>query len=347
MNLAIEKLPEFDNHELVSFFYDKPTGLKGFISIYSTKLGPALGATRFLHYDNEEAGLKDSLRLAKCMAYKCALAGLPYGGAKGVIMADAKMTKNSKLIQAYAKIVSTFNGKFYTGQDVGMSSADVKLMAQNTKFVIGKLTNKSDNPPYWTAFGVFSATQAGLQEIYGKFNLKNIVFAVKGLGKVGTELSKLIMENGGQVIAADINPDAAKAAKKLLPTIKIVSSSEIHKQKVDVFAPCALGGCLNKKVVSELNCRLVCGGANNQLATPAEGVKLHRRKILYIPDYLANAGGLINVAAELRPSGYDKKWVESKCRQINVTTKKIIDLSKRSNRPTSEVADQLAEKILK
>jgi len=345
VNLEIEKLPEFDNHELVSFFFDKKTGLKGFLAIHNTNLGPALGATRFWHYQSEEEALLDALRLSRGMAYKCALARLPYGGGKGVIMADEKMTKTPEMIRAYAKVIDNLHGRFYTGEDVGMNKNDVRLMAEKTSYVIGKIPNKSDNPPYWTALGVLSAALAGLEEINGIPQVRNTTFAIKGLGKVGSQLCKMVIENGGSVIAADINSRKTKLATKNFPSIKIVSPSVIHRQEVDIFASCALGGCLNQITIPELKCKVVCGGANNQLANPEDGVRLHRRKILYIPDYLANSGGLINVVAELRPGGYSQSWVEKKCHQIQATTKKIISLSRRYNKPTSVVADRLAEKM--
>ena len=343
--MEIEKLPEFDNHELVSFFYDKQSGLKGFIAIYNSRLGPALGATRFWHYDSEEKALRDALKLSRGMAYKCALARLPYGGGKAVIMADKKMTKTPEMINAYAKVVDILHGKFYTGEDVGMNKNDVRLMAKKTPYVIGKILNKSDNPPYWTALGVFSSAMAAIREINGKSNLEGTSFAIQGLGKVGGQLCKIIVENGGSVIAADIDLAKVKLATKNFPNIKIVSPSVIHKQEVDIFAPCALGGYLNQETIPELKCKVVCGGANNQLATPKDGTRLHRRKILYIPDYLANSGGLINVAAELRSGGYSRIWVERKCKQIQVTATKIINLSRRYNKPTNVVADRLAENI--
>lgn len=345
MNLEIEKLSEFDNHELVSYFYDKPSGLKGFVAIHNTKLGPALGATRFWHYESDELALKDALKLSRGMAYKCALAKLPYGGGKGVIMADKKMTKTPEMIKAYAKFIDSLKGKFYTGQDVGMAKEDVKVMAEVTPYIIGKIPNKSDDPPYWTALGVFSAALAGLEEINGVPQVRNTTFAIKGLGNVGSALCKMILENGGSVVAADIDPAKVKLAKKKFPGIKIVSPSVIHKQEVDIFSPCALGGCLHQNNIPELKCKVVCGGANNQLTTPEDGARLYRRKILYIPDYLANSGGLINVAAELRPGGYSRTWVERKCKQIQTTTKKIISLSRRYNKPTNVVADRLAEKM--
>lgn len=343
-NLAIEKLPEFDNHELVSHFYDKRTGLRGFIAIHNTRLGPATGGTRYWTYRSEVEALRDVLNLSKAMTYKCALAGVPYGGGKGVIMKNARHPKDLMLLSAYARIINLFNGNFYTGEDVGITESDVAALAKGSKFVNGIPTISGDPAP-WAALGVFYAISAGLEAIFGKATIRGWTFAIKGLGKVGSELSRLIIERGGKIFAADISKAAIRKTLRRFSQIKIVNPVEIHKLKVDVFAPCALGGDFNSKTIHELKCKIVCGGANNQLASSADGERLHRQGILYIPDYVANAGGLINVTEEWNRQGYSPERVKIKVAAIKKTVKRIVQISLRHNKATSEVADDLAEKI--
>lgn len=340
-----KKLSEFSNHELILSLNDTSPRLKGFIAIHNTNLGPALGATRFWHYKSEEDALRDALRLSKMMTYKCVLAGLPFGGGKGVIMADKNFKKPASLIREYAKAVDSLNGKFYTGEDVGMEKKDVAIMAKTTPFVIGKIRNKSDRPAYWAALGVFYAAKAALGEVFDFEKISGRIFAVKGLGKVGSYLCEMIFKEGGNVIGADINSEAVKSALKKFPKIRIVKSEEIFKQKADVYSPCALAGDLNKKDISKFKTPIICGGANNQLVSREDGEKLHKLGILYIPDYLANAGGLINVADELHAGGYKRVHVERGVRKIKDTAKKIIQMSKRQNKATNEMADKLAEEI--
>ena len=344
--MDISKFPEFDNHELVSFFHDKPTGLKGFIAIHSTNLGPAAGGTRYWSYPSEEEALQDVLNLSRAMTYKCAVAKVPYGGAKAVIIADPKKAKTRNFLAAYAQVVNLFKGNLITGEDVGIDERDIEILTKYSKFIVGRKTKAGDLSP-WAALGVFSAMQAALSLVFGENHLERKTFAVKGLGKVGGELVRLIYENGGRVIGADVDSEKVALARKRFPGIKIVKPEEIHKQKCDVFAPCALGCEINSLTIKEFNCPIVCGAANNQLCEPEDGLLIHRRGILYVPDYLANAGGLINVVGELRRGGYDRKWVETKCLGIRKTTLDILKLSRKKNQPTSAIADRIAEKIFK
>ena len=344
MSPEIEKLSEFDNHELVSYFHDAKTGLRGYIAIHNTNLGPSAGGTRYWAYKSKEDALKDALRLSKAMTYKCALAGVPYGGAKAVIIADPKKPKTKEFLKEYARQINLLNGNYITGEDVGIDQRDVDILSENSKFIVGHSKKGGDLGP-WAALGVFSALKGALEAIYKTSDLKGRTVAIKGLGKVGFNLAKHIYKNGGALIGADIDPKAVQKAKKSFPGIKIVDKSIIHKQKCDVYAPCAMGGEFNRENIKELKCEIICGGANNQLAEAVVGKLIHERKILYVPDYLANAGGLINVVGELRKGGYNQNWVEKKCLAIQGTAKKIIKLSKKEKKPTSEVADRVAEKI--
>ena len=342
--MEIEKLPEFDNHELVSFFCDQKTGLRGYIAIHNTNLGPSAGGTRYFPYKNDEEALRDALRLSRAMTYKCALVGVPYGGAKATIIIDPQKPKTREFLIEYAKRVNLLNGNYITGEDVGVNQRDVDILSNNSKFIVGNSKSGGDLGP-WAALGVFSAIKGALEVVFGSAEIKNRTFAVKGLGKVGLSLAVHINKYGGKIIGVDINPEALKTAKKTIPNIRFVSPSLIHKQKVDVYSPCAMGGEFNEKTIKELRCKIICGGANNQLANPKIGEELHRLKILYVPDYLANAGGLISVVGELRKGGYDLGWVEKKCLEIKKTAKKIIELSKKEKKPTSVVTDRLAESI--
>ncbi len=336
---SIENLPEFDDHELVAFIQDKATGLKAFIAIHDTALGPAAGGTRFWKYSSEREALKDVLNLSRAMTYKCALAGVPFGGGKAVIYEGQK---TPALIRAYARLLKFFEKKFYTGEDVGISEKDVQEILKINKYVIGG-PKASGDPSPWAALGVFYSMQAGLRFKNGSEDIRNRKFAVKGLGKVGLELCRLISLKGGKLYGADIDLLAIKKAKKLCPGITIISPLQIHALKVDVFSPCAMGADLNKKTIPELKCDLVCGGANNQLATKEDGKRLFRRNILYVPDYLANGGGLMNVVDELSPGGYNQNRVKNKIANIKRTVSLVLKRSAESNRPPGEIADELAE----
>lgn len=345
LNKNIENLPEFQNHEMVSFFYDEKTGLRGFIAIHNTNLGPATGGTRYFEYKTEEDGLRDALRLSRAMTYKCALANVPYGGGKAVIIKDNKKPKNKIFLETYAKKINLFHGNFYTGEDVGISEKDAEILAQKSKFIVGS-PEKAGDPSPWASLGVFYALKVALKEVFGSEEIKGKTFAIKGLGKVGLELLRLIYKEGGEIVAADINPKAVAAALKKFPKIKIVSSENIHKEKVDVYSPCAMGNEFNAKKISELKCAIVCGGANNQLSSEQDGEVLYKKNILYIPDYLANGGGVINVVAELDKDGYSRGRVLEKVKNIQNTASKVIELSKKRKKPTNYIADELAESII-
>ena len=342
--LAVEKLPEFDRHKLVAAFADEASGLRGFIGIHNTNLGPATGGTRYWRYASERDALRDVLKLSRAMTYKCALAGVPYGGGKAVIVKNPRRLKGPALLRAYARVINLFNGSFYTGEDVGMTEQDVEFLARHSRFING-LPGRAGDPAPWAALSVFYATEAGLKALYGSASMEGKAFAIKGLGKVGSELARLITERGGMVYGADTAPDAVKKAARRFPRIKIVRPSEIHRMPVDVFSPCALGGDFNGRTIAHLKCAMICGGANNQLASPADGARLHERGILYVPDYVANAGGLINVCEEWNKDGYRREAVTRKVAAVGRTVSHILGLARRQNKPTSAVADRMAEDI--
>lgn len=342
--LDIANLPEFDNHEAVVYAVDERVGLKSFIAIHNTNLGPATGGTRYWNYASEEEAIRDVLRLSQAMTYKCALARVPYGGGKGVIIGNAHNPRKGYLFASYAHRVNLLNGTFYTGEDVGLTQANLHILEKESKFIIGR-ERIAGNPSPWAARGVYYAILAALQAVFGNSEIAGRTFSVKGVGKVGSVLCGLLYERGGKVFVADLAPEKIKSIKRKYPRVEVMRPLEIHKQKVDVYAPCALGGEFNKKTIPQLRCKVICGGANNQLASHEDGERLHSWDILYVPDYLANAGGLINVVAELDKRGYSRRRVERKVRGIRATTKKIIELSRKKNQPTSHIADRLAEGI--
>ena len=339
-------LPEFDDHELVAFFEDKRTGLRSFVAIHNTNLGPATGGTRYWNYRSEREALRDALRLSQAMTYKCALARVPHGGGKGVIMANSHDPRKRRFLTAYAKRINLFNGSFTTGEDVGINVDDIKLMLRHSPFVNGKPNIAGDLSP-WAALGVFSAMQGALESMYGSADFEGRTVAIKGIGKLGAELCLLLHKQGARIIVADIDRARVKMIKRRFPGVAVVSPADIARKKADIYAPCALGDEFDKKTIPQLRAKIVCGGANNQLASKEDGERLHSWGILYVPDYLANAGGLINVVAELDKHGYSRRRVAKKVRAIRQTTKKIIALSRAHNKPTSEVADRLAESIFR
>lgn len=336
---------DYDNHELVMYAHDEAAGLKCFIAIHNTTLGPATGGTRYAFYKSDLDAISDVLRLSKAMTYKCALAGVPYGGGKAVIVADRTHKNREKLFRAYAQKINTLNGRFTTGEDVGVTEKDLRVMQKNSPFINGKPNLAGDLSP-WAALGVFVSMKAALKEAFGSDSLSSRTIAIKGLGKVGSHLLELISEEGGKIYGADIEEKQIKEIKKKFPKVRIVSPKEIHKMKVDVFSPCALGADVNPTSLKEFKCRIICGGANNQLLTKDLGAKLHKQGILYIPDYVANAGGLINVAGEMNPHGYSRDWVEKKVKGIGKTVRIILEKSRKDNKSTVEVSDKLAENIL-
>lgn len=340
---SIKQLKEFDNHRRVYYLDNQARGLKGFIAIHrKNKNSPSFGATRLWQYQDPSDALSDALRLSRMMSYKSALADLPCGGAKGVIIAPQHLTgeKRRTLLLAYTEEVNKLGGEFITGADVGISDEDLKLLKSASKFFVGTNTN----PTEYTAIGVHTAIKTCLEFIYGNNNLSTITIALQGLGKIGQALLRLIYKEVKQIFAADVNPAVVKNLQKIYPCISIVAPSEIYKQNVDVFSPCALSHSLTVKSVDELKCRIVAGGANNQLENDSIGDKLFARGILYAPDYVINAGGLISVYDEYEHGGIsDVARVLKKISAINDTLRHILSESKKRKIATNRIANEIAE----
>jgi leucine dehydrogenase len=336
---------EYDNHESVYKIEDKDIGLYAYIAIHNTNLGPATGGTRFFSYSSREEAIADVLRLSKAMTYKCALARVPYGGGKGVIIGNPKEIKTEILLKRYANAVNKLEGKFTTGEDVGLTQEDIMVLSGHSKYIHGR-KGEAGELGSWAALGVFKAIQVALEFKFDSDSIKDRLFAIKGVGEVGLALCKLIDKHGGSIIVADTDIEALKIVSEHIDNIKIVDSSEIHKQIVDVYCPCALGNEFNEDNIQELNCKIICGAANNQLASRDVGEYFYKKGITYVPDYVANAGGLINIVSEMNVGGYDKTYVENKINVIANTTKQILELARKNKRSTSNTADVLAKEII-
>ena len=342
-----KKFKEFDNHKLVVKIEDEAVGLKGFIAIHNTNLGtPAVGGTRMLPYKTEKDALKDVLKLSRAMTYKCAIAKVPYGGAKGVIIGNPKKGKTSALLKAYARKINSLQGQFCTGEDVGITQGDVNTMLEVSEYFIGKPDLAADPSPY-AALSTFYAIQSAVQFVHQKDSLRGISVAIKGVGKVGEALIELLYGVGAIVYASDVDKVVLAGVKKKFPKIKMVDNRKIRAMAVNVYSPCALGDEFSMKNVGKVKAKIICGAANNQLAENNVGDWLFKHNVIYIPDYVANAGGLINVVDELEKDGYKKSRVLERIKEVKTTVKKILDLSVAENRSPHRVADEIAESYFK
>lgn len=332
-------------HEQVSFFTDKESGLKAIVGIHSTALGPSLGGCRMWKYSNESEALRDVLRLSRGMTYKAAVAGLRLGGGKGVIIGDPRTEKTEAMLKAFGRSVEMLGGRYITAEDVGMSVADIDVIRGQTRFAVGGSNEGgSGDPSVMTAFGVFQGMKAAVNFAELGEDLNGLTVAVQGLGNVGQQLCSHLSAAGARIIVADIHqPNVDRIVEQY--GAEAVSPEEILKVKCDVFAPCALGAVLNARTIPMIQAKIVAGAANNQLETDNDGYELMRRGIVYAPDYAINAGGLINVAAEL--DGYNKELVVGKVGQIYGTIAKILELSKEDSLPPHVAADRMAEQRLK
>ncbi|MFL6860368.1 MAG: Glu/Leu/Phe/Val family dehydrogenase [Sphingomicrobium sp.] len=340
-------LPDFDAHEEVHFVTDEKCGLKAIIALHSTHLGPAAGGARFWHYANGEQALTDALRLSRGMSYKNAMAGLPLGGGKSVILADEARTKSPDLLHAFGKAVDHVGGRYVTAEDVGMSVADMIEVARSTKFVAGLPAEGKEvggDPGPHTSLGVFLGIKAAVKHALGKDSVAGLHIALQGAGSVATGVALHAAAEGARLSIADV--DQAKA-QKLAEAAKgaVVSPDEILALEADVLSPNALGAILDEQSIAALNVPIVAGGANNQLATPADGERLHVRGVLYAPDYVINAGGIINVCSEYLGDG-DAGLVRRRIEGIPVRLEQIWAESKASGRDPAAVADAMAQKLI-
>lgn len=341
MKMGFKLLKEM-GHEQVVFCHDPASGLRAIIAIHSTALGPALGGTRMFDYESEEEALTDVLRLSRGMTYKSAAIGLNFGGGKAVIIGDPKKDKSEALFRSFGAFMERMKGQYITGEDVGIDVNDIEFMFMETEYVVGlsKGHGGSGDPSPKTAYGVYQGMLASVEQKLKKKSLKGLTIAVQGLGHVGFELTKLLVQQGVRVVGCDIDSLLAKQIEKKCG-IKLVAPDDIYDVDCDIFSPCALGGTLNAKTIPRLKCAIVAGSANNQLEKDSDGKALHKRGILYAPDYVVNAGGLINVALELE--GYSETRAKLLIRNIYYNLKRIYQISTDKNIMTHVATDHLAE----
>lgn len=331
------------NHEQVVVGYDKEAGLKAIIAIHNTTLGPALGGTRMWKYGSEDDALRDVMRLSRGMTYKAAVTGLNLGGGKAVIIGDPKKDKNEILFRAFGRLVNSLGGLYITAEDVGTSVRDMEWVRAETPYVTGisEALGGSGDPSPVTARGVYNGMKACTEEIFGTTSLKGMRIAVQGVGHVGRYLCQLLHREGAKLIVTDIDSEAIELVVAQT-NAQVVAPDKIYDIEADIFAPCALGGVLNSETIPRLKCKIVAGGANNQLQREAEhGPMLIERGILYAPDYVINAGGLINVANEIE--GYNRERALSQADGIYDILKNVLKLARRQSIPTYVASNRIAE----
>ena len=326
-------------HEQLVLCQDRASGYRGIVAIHSTTLGPALGGTRFWNYASDEDAIVDALRLARGMTYKNAVAGLNLGGGKSVIIGDNKTAIREMIFRAHGRFVESLGGRYITAEDVGTSTADMDYVHMETDYVSG-LAGRSGDPSPVTAHGVFRAIQASAKERWGSDDLSNRTVAVQGCGHVGYYLAKELHETGAKLVVTDIDPERAKRAASEF-SARAVLPDEIYAVQADIFAPCALGAIINDKTIPQLRVEIVAGAANNQLLEERHGDELEARNIMYAPDYVANAGGVINVYSEL--AGWTPARSFRKADEIYYTILKVFEIAKTEKIPTYLAADRLAE----
>lgn len=334
-----------EGYEQVVFCHDGSTGLRAVIAIHSTRLGPALGGTRFRPYATEDEAVEDVLRLAKGMTYKSALAGLDLGGGKAVILGDPARDRSEPLLRAYGRFVGSLGGRYITAEDVGTTQADMDLISRETRYVTGVSMSLggSGDPSAATARGVLHAMKAVARHLWGEATLEGRSVVVSGVGKVGYNVARHLVEERAVVTVSDVDPAAVDRAASEL-AVEVVAPEKAHATHCDVFAPCALGAVLSPLTIPELRCAAVAGCANNQLADASCAALLEDAGVLYAPDYVVNAGGIVNVAEELR--GYDRDRAEGEIRRIGETTARVLATAAAQGITTVEAADRLAERRL-
>lgn len=329
-------------HEQVVVCSDPSSGYRGIIAIHNTTLGPALGGTRFWNYASDEEAIIDVLRLSRGMTYKNAVAGLNLGGGKAIIIGDNKTPNREMIFRAHGRFCESLGGRYVTAEDVGTSTGDMDFVHMETNYVAG-LAGRSGDPSPVTAHGVFRTIQASAKYRWGTDELDGKTVAVQGCGNVGRYLAKALVAAGAKIIVSDI--DADRVARVVAETdAQVVQGDEIYSVKADIFAPCALGGIINDTTIPKLNVEVVAGAANNQLLEDRHGDALEARGILFAPDYVANAGGVINVYSEL--AGWDSKRAFRKADDIYDTILGVYDIAKKDGVPSYQAADRLAERRL-
>jgi len=329
-------------HEQVVYCCDNGVGLKAIIAIHDTTLGPALGGARMWPYKSEKEAVRDVLRLARAMTYKSSAAGLNFGGGKAAIIADPARDKNAALFRSLGRFIEALNGRYITTEDVGTSVRDMQHIREETAHVTGLPLSwgSSGDPSPLTGFGVYQAIKSCVKEVSGSDSLQGRTVAIQGLGKVGSHLAQHLLDEGVNMVVTDVNPEAARKAREEFGA-KVVSPDEIYDVDCDIFSPCALGGVLNRQTVPRLKCQIVAGGANNQLEADEDADLLQERGILYAPDFIVNAGGVINLSMEYGMK-YDPELAKARVAEIYHTMEKVLSLAKSERTTTARAADRLA-----
>lgn len=330
------------NHEQLVYCSDKGVGLRAIIAIHDTTLGPSLGGIRMRPYITEDEAVLDVLRLSRAMTYKAAVAGLPLGGGKAVIIGNPATDKTEALFRSMGRFVQSLNGRYIATEDVGITVQDIEWVSQETEHAVGLPVSQGgsgdSSPP--TSFGVLQAMKACAAEKLGSDSLKGRTIVIQGLGKVGYHLAELLHEEGARIMATDINPQVVERAIKEIH-ITPLDTEGIYDVVGDIFSPCAFGGVLNNKTIPRLKCPIVCGCANNQLLEEADALRLERRGILYAPDFVVNAGGIINLSFEL--TSYDPEAAKEKLLTIRSTTELVFKRAHKEKITTARAADRIAE----
>lgn len=327
-------------HEQVVICNEPAAGYKGIIAIHNTTLGPALGGTRFWNYASDDEAIIDALRLARGMTYKAAVAGLNLGGGKSVIIGDNRTKKREAILRAHGRFVESLRGRYITAEDVGTSVDDMEWIRMETQYVTGIYGGSGDPSPV-TAFGTYRGIKAAAKAKYGDDSLEGKTVAVQGLGHVGSYLCGMLNDDGAKLVVTDIDKDRVATVRDSFGA-KTVAPDEIYDVKADVFAPCALGAVVNDETLPKFSFDIVAGAANNVLAAPRHGDELHAKGILYAPDYVINAGGLINVYGEL--NGWSAERAKRKAGEIYETLIQLFELADDEGIPTHQAADRLAER---
>jgi valine dehydrogenase (NAD+) len=334
--------------EEVVFLHDPPTGLRAIVSVHSTVLGPALGGTRCYPFASDDDALADVLRLSRAMTYKASAAGLDLGGGKAVIIGDPRTVKTEALLHVYGRFIDDLGGRYITAEDVGTTLADIDVIRRETRHAGGasQSLGGSGDPSILTAFGLFAGMRAAAKEAWGDPSLQGKRVAIQGVGKVGSGLARHLLEAGASVVVADVDRGAASRLAAELD-VEVVDPDTILAAECDVLSPCALGGALNDRTIPSLRCTVVCGAANNQLERPEHAAAIAERGIVYTPDYVVNAGGIINISEEFVPGGYDPERARRSVARIEDTVTAVFRLARERNLTPAAAADRMAEDRLR
>lgn len=343
--MSVFSAPSFDQHELVAFHSDADSGLKAIVAVHNSNLGPAVGGCRMFPYMSDEAALDDVLRLSRGMTYKSALAGLPLGGGKAVIVGDPHRHKSRELLLAMGRFIDSLGGRYVTAEDSGTSVADMKVIGEQTAFVSGATSRQrfGGDPSPYTAYGVYCGIRAALRFQRGSDSLQGVRVAIQGVGSVGFHLAERLVRQGADVIVADVNAVNLARAERL--GARVVAPEAVLAVRCDILAPCAMGAVLTDEVIDKLRADIVAGAANNQLQTAGQAEHLRQRGVLYVPDFVINAGGIIDVYYQQQGASAEKS--ERHVEQIGEVLTQIFQCAEREQRSTHSVAETMAESIFK